>query len=394
MLTTKSSCGCGRWTGVRVVVGGILIHLSLGTLYTFGNISPYLTSYMRRYGSAPSLTYTECAWIYALASMGQGVSMMAGGVLERFIGPKLTVLLGGWCMSLGVLLTFFSVKHSFALTVVTYGAVFGFGVGIAYAIPLGCVMRWFPKWKGLVNGVVVAGFGGGAFIFNQVQTAFINPDNLKPDVEVDGDISVSEMEDDITLKPAEVLRSRYFYLIWLMFVFNGQGSLFISTLYKAYGQTFISDDTFMALVGSFAAVFNAGGRIVWGTIADKFSFRVSSLIMCAAFTCLMLTLQLSERGGKPLFFIYICLLFGSFSGSFALFPTATAKCFGRKYLPINYGLVFTSQVITAPLGVFMSQSLKASLGWDGLFFLIAGFSFISFVLSILFNAKDKHGKEI
>lgn len=43
--------------------------------------------------------------------------------------------------SLGVLLTFFSVKHSFALTVVTYGAVFGFGVGITYAIPLGCVMR-------------------------------------------------------------------------------------------------------------------------------------------------------------------------------------------------------------------------------------------------------------
>lgn len=34
----------------------------------------------------------------------------------------------------------------------------------------------------------------------------------------------------------------------------------------------------MALVGSFAAVFNAAGRIVWGTIADKFSFRVSIFI--------------------------------------------------------------------------------------------------------------------
>ncbi|BFZ00819.1 hypothetical protein BsWGS_03857 [Bradybaena similaris] len=472
MLTTSSFCGCGRWTGVRVVVGGILIHLSLGTLYTFGNISPYLTSYMRKYGSAPSLTYTECAWIYALACMGQGITMMIGGMIERVVGPKLTALLGGWCMSLGVLLTFFSVKHSFALTVVTYGAVFGFGVGIAYAIPLGCVMRWFPEWKGLVNGLVVAGFGGGAFIFDQVQTAFINPDNLKPDLVVSGDRyfsqdvvldqvpwmfillggcyafmqligslllcnppyselnecvhiveeehnqttfveedkkrltepvsesdqlvnrEKSEIGDDITLKPVDVLRSRYFYFIWLMFVFNGQGSLFISTLYKAYGQTFISDDTFMALVGSFAALFNAGGRIIWGTIADKFSFRVSSLIMCAAFTCLMLTLQLSERGGKPLFFIYVCLLFGSFSGSYALFPTATAKCFGRKYLPINYGLVFTSQVITAPLGVFMSQSLKSSLGWEGLFFLIAGFSFISFILSILFDAKDKQGKEI
>ena len=28
---------------------------------------------------------------------------------------------------------------------------------------------------------MVAGFGGGAFIFDQVQTAFINPENLSPD---------------------------------------------------------------------------------------------------------------------------------------------------------------------------------------------------------------------
>lgn len=63
-----------------------------------GNISPYLTSYMRKYGSAPSLTYTECAWIYALACMGQGITMIIGGMIERVIGPKLTALLGGWCM--------------------------------------------------------------------------------------------------------------------------------------------------------------------------------------------------------------------------------------------------------------------------------------------------------
>jgi hypothetical protein len=32
-----------------------------------------------------------------------------------------------------------------------------------------------------VNGIVLAGFGGGSFIFNQVQTAYINPQNLGPD---------------------------------------------------------------------------------------------------------------------------------------------------------------------------------------------------------------------
>ena len=30
-------------------------------------------------------------------------------------------------------------------------------------------MRWFPQRKGMAMGVVVGGFGGGAFIFNQIQ---------------------------------------------------------------------------------------------------------------------------------------------------------------------------------------------------------------------------------
>ncbi|XP_059159550.1 oxalate:formate antiporter-like [Physella acuta] len=455
--------GIERWKGILVVFGGILIHLSLGTLYTFGNLNPYLTSYMRAKGTSASLTYTECSWIFALACMGQGASMALGGLIEKRIGPKLTALLGGWCMSLGVFLTYFAVKQSFALTIFTYGAVFGFGIGIVYAIPLACSMRWFPEKKGLVNGLVVAGFGGGAFIFNQIQTAFINPENKKPELEVNGEKyfdqpdvldqvpyiflilggcyagmqligslllcnpppvevtlyfeTVNDMENDrdsdhdkttlvpdkvtedqklltkvektvnkgreeddnLDVPPLQMLRDKNFYLIWFMFLLNGQGSVFISTLYKAYGQTFISDDSFLALVGAFAALFNAGGRIIWGILADKFSVRVALMITCASFATFMLTLQLSEYGGKPVFFLFVCLLFGSFSGSFALFPTATAKCFGRKYLSINYGLVFTSQMVTAPLGTFLSQSLKTAIGWSGLFFMVAGFSFASLI---------------
>lgn len=39
--------------------------------------------------------------------------------------------------------------------------------------------QWFPNYKGVANGFIVAGFGGGAFIFDQLQTAYLNPDNIK-----------------------------------------------------------------------------------------------------------------------------------------------------------------------------------------------------------------------
>ena len=58
----------------------------------------------------------------------------------------------------------------------------------------------------------------------------------------------------------------------------------------------------------------------------------------------MITLYATSYGGKVMFFIWICAIFGSFCGNFALFPTATSKAFGPRYVAVNYGLVFTSQV--------------------------------------------------
>ncbi len=48
-------------------------------------------------------------------------------------------------------------------------------------------------------------------------------------------------------------------------------------LLQTYGQTFIDDDYLLAVLGSLASVCNAGGRIVWGHLADKTSFRVSTV---------------------------------------------------------------------------------------------------------------------
>jgi MFS family permease len=75
--------------------------------------------------------------------------------------------LGCTFMSSGVLLTYFSIQQSLGLTTLTYGLMFGFGTALAYAPPMGVAMRWFPRQKGLVNGIIVGGFGLGAFIFNQ-----------------------------------------------------------------------------------------------------------------------------------------------------------------------------------------------------------------------------------
>ena len=115
------------------------------------------------------MIYSDAIWIPTLATIGQGTFMTVSGYLEERIGVRLTILLGSTFMSSGVFLTYFSIQHSMALTTITYGFMFGFGLALAYAPPMGVAMRWFPRKKGLVNGIIVGGFGMGVFIFNQVQ---------------------------------------------------------------------------------------------------------------------------------------------------------------------------------------------------------------------------------
>ncbi|OWF45029.1 MFS-type transporter YhjX [Mizuhopecten yessoensis] len=351
-MVSSPPLGRHRLRGYVVIIGGILVHLTLGTVYTFGNMTPYMTSYMRKKNVSAELTYADSLWVMAVAAMGQGASVFIGGILHRKLGTRLTTLLGGWISSGGVLLTYFTIQSSFGLTVLTYGAMFGFGVGIAYATPMGCGMKWLPDKRGLVNGLVVAGFGGGAFIFDQVQTAYLNPDNLAPNkvhprfawkqfafdfffyryfdqdsvldrvprmflvlggcyaaIQLVGVILLKDPPESVSrvlstsqsqgsanifqnnligfvnkiymyyfnsgsvhntdYSPRQVLKKKSFYMLWFLFLFNGQGIQFISSLYKTYGQTFIKDDHFLAIVGSLAAVCNGGGRILWGYLADN-----------------------------------------------------------------------------------------------------------------------------
>ena len=51
-------------------------------------------------------------------------------------------------------------------------------------------MKWFPKNRGLANGLILFGFGFGSLIFNFIQTFIINPKNVKPVLDPTGVSSV------------------------------------------------------------------------------------------------------------------------------------------------------------------------------------------------------------
>ena len=175
-------------------------------------------------------------------------------------------------------------------------------------------MRWFPNNKGMAMGIVVGGFGGGAFVFNQIQTAILNPDNIAPAGEyftdphlldrvptlmlilgalylsiqmiacflvtepthdpellpaVEDDAADEEKKEKILMDqddgesyvtPREAFKRRELYLLWLTRFSVVLITQSVSGFYKAFGQTFIQDDHFLSFVGAVSSVFNCSGR--------------------------------------------------------------------------------------------------------------------------------------
>ena len=98
--------------------------------------------------------------------------------------PAIILILGSLIMIAGVLIA--SMMESWWGFLFFYAIVFPFGIGIIYWPPIMCGWEWFPDNKGLVSGLIVGGYGFGAFIFGFISTAIANPDNDKPEKPKDG----------------------------------------------------------------------------------------------------------------------------------------------------------------------------------------------------------------
>ena len=108
------------------LMGAVLIHFSLGTFYTLGNLLPYMISYLRE-NTGSGVRYSESVWVETIFSSVQALMSVAAGLFysKYKIKMKHVLLIGCLLNSCGVALTFFSIKSSFFLTVLTYSILNG-----------------------------------------------------------------------------------------------------------------------------------------------------------------------------------------------------------------------------------------------------------------------------
>eukprot|EP01084_Bolivina_argentea_P254669 428187_1 len=172
-------------TAYMSVAGGFITLMAVGSVQmTFGNILPYIASYMASKDENSEENYNyytdQGTWIYVARATFFVFGSILGAKLAQHFGGRIAILIGDIILSVSVGISYFIV-FSLEAMIFIYGGVAAIGCGISYIIPLAIAAKWFPNNKAFVSGIILSGYGLSGVIFTFVFTAIINPDNVPLD---------------------------------------------------------------------------------------------------------------------------------------------------------------------------------------------------------------------
>lgn len=363
-----------------VVMGALTSQMAIGALYAWSLFNKPISV-------ANNWPYDSVVTTYAITLVAFALTMIYSGRLQLKKGPRFTALIGAVLYSSGVFLSAFATSPT--MLYFTYGIMGGAGVGFIYVCQLSTLVKWFPNKKGAITGVATASFAFGAIIFKEVITRLLQISDttvytvdmvsntfltlgvifavmtiggaLLLDLPKNGHEVIKSKEDgEKDYNTKELLRTPNFYKLLFSDLLALMPGLLIIGLAKDIGTDYIgiTDSyiiTAVALV-SYLALFNAGGRLISGRLADKFGalkiYRIMYLvtIISLAFLSFVHVKEIS---------IIAILFIGVGYGSFlSLVPTITGKLFGAKNFSANYSLIFQAYGAAALLGIFIKKSVS------------------------------------
>ena len=144
-----------------------LLQICFGTVYAWSFFQSLLVSQL-------GWTFLDTAWAFSIAIFSLGISAAwAGQALPR-LGPRKLATAGSVMFAGGYVIAGLALHlGTLWLFYLGYGVIGGAGIGLGYVTPVATVAKWFPDRKGLATGIVVMGFGLGAFLLSKVLAPFL-----------------------------------------------------------------------------------------------------------------------------------------------------------------------------------------------------------------------------
>ena len=380
-----------RWLAV---VGGVSMNLALGSLYAW---SVFVSPLEAEFG----WSRTQTSWVFTIAIVTFAVSTVFAGRIQDVRGPRICAATGATLVGLGFILGSFTT--SLAYLYVAFGFVVGLGNGFGYATPIPVGSKWFPDKRGLVIGLMVAGYGGGSAIFAPVATALIDAVGWQATFRILGVIlfamgmvgawllrnppagyqpegwspaaAPERTQRDIPTR--EMLGMPNFYFLWVAYCLGTTAGLMTISQLVPFAQSAGLGATAAAFAVTVGAVGNAAGRIASGWLSDLVG-RLMTLRIMIFVSALAMPALFAWREEAFLLYLFVVVVYWCFGTQLSVFASTAADFFGTKHLGLNYGLLFTAYGVAGLIGPIIAGVVFDTFNdYRYAFFIAAGLAVVA-----------------
>jgi len=383
-----------RWL---ILVGGVLVQLAIGAVYAWSVFS----SAFQSPNSMLHLTKVQAAIPFEVAIGMIFVGTFLGGRIQDRRGPRLVALVGVVLYSLGILVSSFARgADDLWILILGYGILGGFGLGLAYIVPIAMLQKWFPDKAGLVTGLAVGGFGFGAVITAPVANmllrnnpaepaaaflplgiaylvlgvlgamTFANPPAAAPAAKsaaASGTAATGERD----FTQAEALRTPQWFLLMVILALSVTAGISLISVAKQSATDIagFSGAAAASLVGIFG-LFNGAGRIFWAWLSDRIG-KMPAFVGILGIQGLALIAMPHATVGW-MWVILAALIYTCYGGGFGTMPSTAGQYFGVKNAGGIYGLMLIAWSIGGVAGPLITTALIGKEGNYTLAFTVIG----------------------
>ncbi|AUI87851.1 oxalate:formate antiporter [Vibrio azureus] len=388
---------------MRILLAGFCINLCLGILYAWSVFNKALVT-------ESGWSAAEASAPYATATITFSICLLVAGILQDRMGPRLILILGTVLTGLGMIASGF--VDSPLMLNITFGVVTGAGIGFGYACLSPSAMKWFhSSKKGMVNGIIAAGFGLAAIYLAPLTAALINSMGIQTSFIVLGvgilaiavPLAATINNPPAGYTPTEpqlkhgqapkalkngqdlswkaMLKTPQFYALWVMYALAASVGLMIigNITTIASVQANLPNAVYLA---SILAIFNSGGRVAAGILADKIG-GVRTLLLAFVLQGINMVLFATFDTEFTLIIGTAIAAIG-YGTLLAVFPTLTAEFYGLKNYGTNYGVLYTSWGIGGAIGAaVVGLSMANGEGYTFAYTISAAMMAVCIVLALI-----------
>ena len=400
-----------RWW---VLIASSLINLCIGSMYAWSVFAAPLAAKLSAL-LGTTLTAADLAIVFTVTNSIGPITMISGGyITDKLGGPRAVILIGGSMFGVGMLLTGFAT--TLTQVIITYGLLVGLGLGMAYGCTINNTVKFFPDKRGLVGGIATATYGLSSVLIPPVANALNNsvgvsmnfvilgiaflviivtcsmfiikcPADYVPEGFVPKVAAVPGKVQTADKNWKQMLADPVFYIMIIMLTCGAFSGLMITSQASPMAQRMAGMTVGMAATAvSVLALFNAAGRIVAGTLSDRFG-RVTVLRGAFVLEILGLAMLLMTGEGDTFMFMAAVSVIGiCFGALMGVYPGFTADQFGVRNNSVNYGIMFIGFAVAGYFGPSTCGRILGSTGSYGTAFIVSAvLAVVGIALSFLYR---------